>query len=106
MQEISPADAREQVEGATCFVDIRDPLSFADGRIRGARHLGMQNLEAFLAEVPQDCPLVVYCYHGHSSRDAAAFLSEKGYASVASLQGGFEYWRQHFPDTIESDNSP
>jgi thiosulfate sulfurtransferase len=37
---------------------------------------------------------VVYCYHGHTSLGAAAYLRENGFTDVVSLSGGFELWRQ------------
>ena len=104
-KQISPADARAALEKGHCFVDIRDPASQANARIAGARTLTMDTLEQFIADVPRETPLVVYCYHGHSSIDASAFLSEKGFSDVASLQGGFEYWRQQYPETVEPPES-
>ena len=101
--EISPAEAIDLLDADACFVDIRDPGSFAEARIRGARPLSMQTLEAFLGQVSRQQPLVVYCYHGHSSRDATAFLLEQGFEDVRSLQGGFEFWRQRFPETLDTN---
>ena len=40
-----------------------------------------------------DTPVLVYCYHGISSQNAAAFLIERGFETVYSLDGGFEAWR-------------
>lgn len=101
-KQISPEEARSALDQGCCFVDIRDPMSFQSARIRSAIPLTMQNLDQFLADVSTDTPLVVYCYHGHSSIDACGFLADKGYQDVASLQGGFEYWRQQYPDTVDS----
>lgn len=102
MIEISPDDAREALKNGALLVDIRDALSFRQQHIRGSRHLDNLSLDTFMAEVGDDTRLVVCCYHGHSSRDAAAFLQERGYSHALSLQGGFEYWRQAFPDTLAS----
>lgn len=100
--EISPADAHELIDADICFVDIRDPMSFADARIKGARALSMQTMDVFLQDVPRQKRLIVYCYHGHSSLDATGFLQDQGFEQVESLQGGFEYWRQAFPEAVES----
>ena len=102
MIEISPEQAVDALDDGALLVDIRDALSFGQQHIRGSRHLDNLSLEQFIADVPCDTPLIVCCYHGLSSRDAAAFLQERGYASALSLQGGFEHWRQAYPDTLSS----
>lgn len=104
MIEISPEQAREALADGALLVDIRDALSFSQQHIQGSRHLDNLSLDQFMADVATDTPLVVCCYHGHSSRDAAAFLQERGYSSALSLQGGFEYWRQAFPDTLANSD--
>ena len=101
--QISPEQALELIDGSTLFVDIRDPGSFASAHIRDAVHLDQSTLPGFLEQIPRNRPLVVYCYHGHSSLSATEFLLEQGYRDVASLQGGFEFWRQRYPDTLDTE---
>lgn len=91
---ISGPDAASLLqETPVTIVDIRDPQSFAEARIPGAIHLSNQNLQEFLNEANMDSPVLVYCYHGISSQNAAAFLIERGFEAVYSLDGGFEAWR-------------
>ncbi|MCB9831735.1 MAG: thiosulfate sulfurtransferase GlpE [Planctomycetes bacterium] len=90
--------ARARLDAATAvFVDIRDPQSFAEGHIPGARRLDNANIQAFLDETPREQPIIVCCYHGNSSRQATAFLLDQGFANVWSLRGGFESWRLSQP---------
>lgn len=98
--QIDPENALELFSGSTLFVDIRDPDSFAAAHIKNAKHLDQTSLAQFLADIPMTQHIVVYCYHGHSSLSATEFLLEQGYKDVASLQGGFEFWRQRFPETV------
>lgn len=100
--QINPEQALELIDGSTLFVDIRDPAAFAQSHIRAALHLDNASLPQFLADVPLNTRLVVYCYHGHSSLGATEFLLEQGFKDVASLQGGFEFWRQRFPETLDA----
>ena len=101
---ISPEQGRDaHEEGKTLFVDVRDPASHAQARIPGANPLTQATLDHFLANTDTRQPLVVYCYHGHSSQAACDFLAEKGFTRAASLDGGFEYWRQAYPDKVETD---
>ena len=81
-------------------MDVRDAGSFQEAHVPGAFHLNDQTLEAFLAKADKQKPLVVYCYHGHTSLGAAAYLMENGFTDVVSLSGGFELWRQ--TEKIES----
>ncbi|TLF51593.1 thiosulfate sulfurtransferase GlpE [Halomonas urmiana] len=83
------------------LVDIRDPQSFAQGRVPGSQRLGNDTVEAFLGEAPRQPPLVVICYHGHSSQQAAAWLAGQGFAEVYSLDGGFTDWQHRHPDRVE-----
>jgi thiosulfate sulfurtransferase len=44
-----------------------------------------------------DTPVIVCCYHGISSQQAAQFLIHQGFEEVYSLDGGFEAWRKDQP---------
>lgn len=87
---------------ALALVDIRDPLSFAQGHIPASRRLDNDSVAAFLDETPAERPVVVVCYHGHSSQQAAAWLAGQGFQTVYSLDGGFTEWRLCHPDRVEA----
>ena len=101
-ERISIDRAREIIAtGQAQVVDIRDEQSFATAHVQGATHLSNTNLPDFLQDADPDQPVLVYCYHGNSSQSAAAFLHEKGFDEVYSVDGGFEHWRvQHPGDTV------
>lgn len=82
-------------------VDIRDANSFASGRIADAIHLTNESLPDFLRDADLDSPVVVCCYHGISSQQAAEFLISQDFTEVYSLDGGFTQWQALFPDSIE-----
>ncbi|WP_445000547.1 thiosulfate sulfurtransferase GlpE [Halomonas mongoliensis] len=84
------------------LVDIRDPMSFAQGAIPGSRRLDNDSVGAFLDESPAERPVVVVCYHGHSSQQAAAWLAGQGLGEVYSLDGGFTEWQLRHPDRVEA----
>ncbi|MBB3330159.1 thiosulfate sulfurtransferase [Halomonas campaniensis] len=86
---------------ALALVDIRDPMSFAQGHIPASRRLDNDSVGAFLDETPAERPVVVVCYHGHSSQQAAAWLAGQGLAEVYSLDGGFTEWQLRHPDRVE-----
>ncbi|MBA6389928.1 thiosulfate sulfurtransferase GlpE [Colwellia sp. BRX10-3] len=82
-------------------VDIRDPASFQSGHIPNAIHLSNDSLPEFLRTADLDAPVVVCCYHGISSQQAAQFLISQDFTEVYSLDGGFTDWQLQHPDVIE-----
>ena len=90
-------------DGGATVVDVRDPESFAAARMEGARHLDGAGLPGFLDGADPAVPVIVCCYHGHSSQAAAALLAERGIERVYSLDGGFTGWAARWPDDVEGD---
>lgn len=82
------------------LVDIRDPMSYAQGHIPGSRHLDNVTVGELLDEAPRERTLVVVCYHGHSSQQAADWLVGQGFTQVYSLDGGFTDWQVRHPHRI------
>ncbi|MZR63723.1 thiosulfate sulfurtransferase GlpE [Alcanivorax sp. DP30] len=104
-ERISPQEGKARYDaGESLFVDIRDPHSFANGHLGGAVHLSNANVDQFLADTDKTRPLVIYCYHGNSSQGAADWLTEQGFQAV-SLDGGYEVFKQQFPDTLEAPDA-
>jgi len=97
-KRIDCQQALQLIDDGAVVADIRDEASFARSHISDAHLLSNHNLQQFIEENDLDRPLLVCCYHGNSSRSAAAFLAERGFESVYSLDGGFEAWQQQFPD--------
>lgn len=84
-------------QGNARLVDIRDEQSFAQGRMQDAVHLTNGTLQGFMADTDFDVPVIVCCYHGVSSQQAAQFLIHQGFDEVYSMDGGFEAWRKEYP---------
>ncbi|WP_409308467.1 thiosulfate sulfurtransferase GlpE [Pectobacterium sp. B1J-3] len=81
--------------------DIRDSQSFAAAHIPGASHLTNETLSDFVREADFETPVMVICYHGISSRNAAQYLLSLGFESVYSIDGGFEAWQKRYPQNIQ-----
>lgn len=97
-KRIPPAQAHSLREQGAVLVDVRDPQTFASLHIPGSQHLDNHSIADFIAKADLDAPLVVVCYHGNSSQSAAAYLVGQGFAEVYSMDGGFELWRNTYPD--------
>ena len=92
-KELDPHKAQEMVEeGSVNVIDIRDPGSYSAGHIPSAVSLNDTNVKEYIESADKEIPLIVYCYHGISSRGAAEYLSQNGFKEVYSMTGGFEAW--------------
>ncbi len=80
--------------------DIRDAASFQKGHIPAAIHLTNESMADFMREVDLDEPVVVCCYHGISSIQAAQFLLSQDFTQVYSLEGGFTQWQLQCSDKV------
>ena len=87
------------------FVDIRDEQSFEQAHIEDAFHLTNGSLQQFMADTDFETPVIVGCYHGVSSQQAAQFLIHQGFEEVYSMDGGFEAWRTNFPVVSSIENN-
>ncbi len=90
-------DAARAQHGATgvTFLDCREPNEANLGRIPGAVFIPRGQLETTIeARIPRDQHVVIYCASGNRSALAAVTLAEMGYASCASMAGGFKGWAQ------------
>jgi thiosulfate sulfurtransferase len=85
------------------IIDIRDEESYKLGHITDAIHMDNSGIQAFIDQSDTDIPLIVCCYHGNMSQSAGAYLAEKGFAQVYSLDGGFAQWQAKYPDDCETD---
>ena len=81
-------------------VDIRDGNSFQAGHIADYIHLTNESLADFLRDADFDAPVVVCCYHGVSSQQAAQFLVSQDFTEVYSLDGGFTQWQALYPESV------
>lgn len=90
-------------EKQAAVVDIRDPQSFIAGHMPKAKNINNQNVATYIESANKDLPLVVVCYHGHSSQPAAQYFAAQGFKEVYSMDGGFEMWK--LSQEVESSSS-
>lgn len=96
-QHISPQQTKEKLDlGEVKVVDIRDEQSFELGHIPSSYHLSNGSITQFINDNEFDTPVVVCCYHGISSQQAAQYLIHQGFEEVYSMDGGFEAWRANY----------
>jgi rhodanese-related sulfurtransferase len=96
VHEISVSETRKRLNAGKdiVFIDVREDHEWAQGRARGAIHLGKGIIERDIEErVPdQNAALVLYCGGGFRSALAADNLQKMGYTNVESMDGGWKGW--------------
>ena len=74
------------------IIDIRDNNSFSNGHIENAQHIEDINIDNFLLEKDKNESILIYCYHGISSKSAAQFFIQNGFQNVFSMDEGYAGW--------------
>lgn len=95
-RDVTTAELQERVEAgdSLCVVDVRTPQEWAGGRIEGALHVPVDEVQTRLHEIPRDGrAMYVICAAGGRSASAADFLANRGYLNVFNVQGGMGQWR-------------
>ncbi len=91
MESIAPEEVRTLIADGAQLVDVRTDHEWEAGRIEGAIHIELNELEAQAAEVDRERPVVFYCRGDNRSDMAAAAFAADGYRASA-LAGGIEAW--------------
>lgn len=105
--ETDASDVHADQENGVQFalVDSRGAAAWAQGRAVGAIHLPTGLIaEKALDQIPQDMPVVTYCWGPgcNGATRAALEFAKLGY-EVKEMIGGFEYWaREGYP--VENDH--
>ena len=94
---ISPTEAVQLMNrDKAVVVDVCSAQEFASGRVKGAVHVALDELEARLADTVKDKtkPVIMVCASGMRSKRALAVAKKLGYEQVHSLQGGLQAWKE------------
>ncbi|HEU5143162.1 MAG TPA: rhodanese-like domain-containing protein [Solirubrobacterales bacterium] len=92
-KEVTRDEAQRLVEEGAQLVDVRADHEWEAGRIPGAKHVPLAELNERTGEIEQDRPVVLYCRGGTRSTMAAEALAAAGY-DAAKLTGGIVGWEE------------
>ena len=90
-KEVSRDEAKKLIEDGAQVIDVRTDHEWDVGRIAGATHLPLDELNERTGEIDKDRPVLLYCRGGNRSTMAAAALAEAGY-DAAKLSEGIVGW--------------
>ena len=71
------------------ILDIRNEGSFSESHIPSAIHLSNNNIDQFVESSNQEDNILIYCYKGISSQNAAQHFCNLGFKNIYSLEGGY-----------------
>ena len=92
-QCISIEDAKTIIDKDNLtIIDIRDRNSFLNGHIDKAIHVDNLDIDNFLKDKNKNDTILIYCYHGNSSKSAANFFVQHGFENVLSMNEGYVGW--------------
>jgi molybdopterin/thiamine biosynthesis adenylyltransferase/rhodanese-related sulfurtransferase len=96
IDEVDPAEVRDELSNGAVVVDVREPEEWSAGHIPGAKHVPKSYLESRIEGAVPDrsAHVVLYCASGNRSAWAArTLLDDLGYEHVESMTGGFTLWK-------------
>lgn len=104
MARITASELREMVQAGQrpLIFDLRSNAAVEEDPvvIQGAVHLGVEEIDSRLSQLPKDRDIIVYCSCPNevSSARLALQLKRKGFTRVRPLLGGIDAWReQNYP---------
>ncbi|MGO4103704.1 ThiF family adenylyltransferase [Leifsonia sp. YAF41] len=72
------------------LVDVREQFESEIVSIAGSELIPLATIEASLARIRMDIPVVVYCHHGSRATRASSVLRAHGVQNVQELEGGID----------------
>ena len=87
------------------IIDMRDAQARSKGQLPNAQLPSDELIGQLVRQRRSKPDVLVYCYHGNSSRDLCSFLTQLGLSQVYNLVGGWaawESWQQQAPALDES----
>lgn len=76
----------EYIENGAIILDVRTPMEFREGHVKGSINIPLQELTSRYNEIKkQNKPVIACCRSGARSGSAATFLNGKG---IDTINGG------------------
>ncbi|HVF78744.1 MAG TPA: rhodanese-like domain-containing protein [Solirubrobacteraceae bacterium] len=90
--EVTPEQAQAAIaEDQAQIIDVREPYEWEAGRIEGAEHIALDQLQFNLTKIDSDRPVIFQCRVGGRSMMAAQALRGVG-IDAYSMAGGLLRW--------------
>jgi rhodanese-related sulfurtransferase len=87
VETVDAKEARKLIADGAQLVDVRAEHEWDAGRIEGAIHLPLDELDERAGELDMERPVVLYCRGGNRSTMATEALAAAGYDAVKLSEG-------------------
>jgi len=79
-------DLKNVISEGAFLVDVRTPMEFAEGHVKGSVNIPLNNVASQLAKFKNKKNIVVFCRSGGRSSQAKGILEQNGFTNV--INGG------------------
>ena len=83
-KKITTQKLKQTTKNETFYVDVRTPTEFAQGSVKGAINIPLDQIENQLAKFKGKKNIVVFCRSGSRSSQAKAILEQNGFTNVTN----------------------
>jgi rhodanese-related sulfurtransferase len=91
-KDISPSQAKQEIDAGALVVDIRTREEYTAGHIAQSVWIPLEELANALPSLPHDRMIIVVCRSGVRSAQGRDMLLSAGFTQVACLTGGMQAW--------------
>ncbi|NPE08339.1 MAG: rhodanese-like domain-containing protein [Asgard group archaeon] len=95
-EDITPEEAKRRIDldPAIFILDVRLPLEFQNGHIKGAININVRYIyrDAYLLPEENETGIIVYCDNGDRSETGAQKLVDLGKTNVSNMLEGYLGW--------------
>lgn len=92
-REVAREEAQRLIGGGAQLIDVRAEHEWGAGRIAGAAHLPLDELDGRVTELDRERPVILYCRGGNRSTMATDALAAAGF-DAAKLSEGIVGWAE------------
>jgi len=99
---LTPAELLDRQNSGELWrlLDVREAWEIEIARLPGAQSIPMQEIPARLGDLDPAASVAVLCHSGGRSARVADWLIDRGFATVANIEGGIDAWAIEIDATI------
>jgi rhodanese-related sulfurtransferase/plastocyanin len=101
--ELSAKEAKALIDrGDVLVLDVRTPMEFYDGHLKGAKLIPVQQLYSRASEIEghKNKDILLYCRSGNRSTVAAEILRRHGFRRLHNMRYGIRDWLRQGYETV------
>ena len=89
MPQVHVSEVRGLVESGAYIIDVREPMEYAAGHLKGAVNIPLSQFRDRIDEVPKDRPVYLHCRSSQRSYYALCELRGRGWRNMVNISGSF-----------------